>query len=236
MSWGSFFSSVLSSSLDTASSAASQALQYKRNQSLMKYQYDLNQRSLRESPTALKQGLLDAGYNPMLALSGSVNAPSVGGSSVSAPDLSPDFSSAFSASKQRELMDAQKEDVKSSADLKRTQADIARAQSAADIALKTAEAEKISKENASFIPTVEKENRKYGNGLVGEVMRFGRTLKEGLGFSSSPVDSRLGDYARPVINALRSVSSARQAKVISDEAHRAEKKRGDAVRKRRMRH
>ena len=81
MSW-------LSAVISGAAGLGSSALQSQMNRGLMKYQFELNQRSLRESPMAQKQGLIAAGYNPLLAVSNGISSPTVGGSSVSLPDLS----------------------------------------------------------------------------------------------------------------------------------------------------
>ena len=51
-----------------ASSAASAMIDYETAKKLQQHQYDLNQRSLRESPSASREGYVNAGYNPLLPL------------------------------------------------------------------------------------------------------------------------------------------------------------------------
>lgn len=127
MSW---ISAIASAGADAASGLVSSAFQAARNKSLMKYQYDLNQRALLESPSAQKQGLISAGYNPMLAVTQGMHVPSVGGSSVSAPNIN--FNSAFSSAKQRDLLDAQRNQVEAQTDILRAEASSAKSQAALD--------------------------------------------------------------------------------------------------------
>lgn len=54
--------------LGGASSALSAAMNYNFAKKLMDKQYDLNIKSLKNSPAAARQGYVNAGYNPLLAL------------------------------------------------------------------------------------------------------------------------------------------------------------------------
>lgn len=54
--------------LSSVSSARSAKRAYKYSLKLQQHQYDLNQRALRESPSASREGYVNAGYNPLLAL------------------------------------------------------------------------------------------------------------------------------------------------------------------------
>lgn len=81
LDWLNFGYDIAGSQVNAATSNA-----YQR--ALMGYQYDLNQRSLRESPSNARKGLESAGYNPILAVSnGSVfSGGSVGLGSVNVSD------------------------------------------------------------------------------------------------------------------------------------------------------
>lgn len=256
------FSGAASALMSGASSMGNSALSYGFNKRLARYNaklqlsnqkklnrdaYDLNQRSLIESPTSAKSGLVRAGYNPMLAIADATHAPVVSGGSAGMPSANGDYgvgdlgsafdrgaNSAVQRKEQQKQID--KLDKLTDAELRKLQSESDAAIAHSSAAMYDAEtrrmealaiAEKTKKEADAINPDVERENRKYGNGLIGESMRFIRTLKEGFGASDSSVDSRLGDYVP---------SSARQIKVITDEEHRKEKRRGDAVRKRRMLH
>lgn len=54
--------------LSSVSSARAAKRAYKYSLKLQQHQYDLNQRSLRESPLASREGYVNAGYNPLLAM------------------------------------------------------------------------------------------------------------------------------------------------------------------------
>ncbi len=103
----SFFSNLGTAVGSGATGLLSTAFQSMMNRKQMKYQYELNQRSLRESPTAQKEGLISAGYNPMLAVTNGMQAPTVSGAPVSAPDLT----SAYSKKKEGEAIDKQNERI-----------------------------------------------------------------------------------------------------------------------------
>lgn len=256
------FSGLAGALVSGASSAGNSVLSYGFNKRMARYnaklqlsnqrklnrdQYELNQRSLVDSPTSQKSGLIKAGYNPMLAIADATHAPVVSGGVAGMPsangdygvgDLGSAFDRASNSAVQRKEQQKQIDKL-----AKLTDAELEKLQSESDAAIAHSSAamydaetrrmealasiEKTKKEADSINPTVERENRKYGNGLIGEGMRFIRTLKEGFGASDSSVDARLGDYLP---------SSARQIKVITDEENRKEKRRGDAVRKRRMSH
>lgn len=110
----------------------------------MNYQYAI--RGMLEGPSASKQGLIAAGYNPMLAIGGTVpNASiSVGNQSPKdSPHSSPiDIASAASAL--------------ASANQARAMVKIADKSADADIALKRAEASKIRRESDSIAPSARK--------------------------------------------------------------------------------
>ena len=103
----SLFSALGSATLSGGAGILSSALQGMFNRRQMKYQYELNQRSLRESPTSQKEGLISAGYNPMLAVTNGMQSPTVSGAPVSAPDLT----SAYGKKKEGEMIDKQNERI-----------------------------------------------------------------------------------------------------------------------------
>ncbi len=55
---------------------------YYYNKQLMNHSYDLNQRSLRESPTSTRAGLESAGYNPLVAFGSSISSPTTNASGI----------------------------------------------------------------------------------------------------------------------------------------------------------
>lgn len=65
-----------------ASNIFGSALQAHFNRNLMNHAYFLNQKSLQESPSSARAGLEKAGFNPLLAIGGVGNSPTVSGSSV----------------------------------------------------------------------------------------------------------------------------------------------------------
>ena len=108
----------------------SSAYQYHQQRKLMDFQYDLNQRSLKESPSSYRAGLEAAGYNPLLAVNQGMSTPSAGLSSVSAPNIDP--VSALMAKKQADLLKSQNEKVKAEASIARAEASSAMSQAALD--------------------------------------------------------------------------------------------------------
>lgn len=106
----------------------SSAYQFRHQRKLMDSQYDLNQLSLRESPSAYREGLEAAGYNPLLAINNGVPAPTSGLSSVSAPNIDP--VSAVMAKKQMDLLKSQTEKVKAEASIAHAEASSAMSQAA----------------------------------------------------------------------------------------------------------
>lgn len=77
-------------------SALSAGLNYASSKKLMKYQYGLNQKALRESPLNARRGLTNAGYNPLLALPSGSQGFSASSSGVGA-DFSEGFNSAINS-------------------------------------------------------------------------------------------------------------------------------------------
>lgn len=105
---------VLAASIDALGSLASgiasgvmaghgQYQAYKYNKKLQQQQYDLQQRGYREGPTNARQGFVNAGYNPILALqsggqfAGAGNAGGVGSISGNMPDLGEAGTNAYRA-------------------------------------------------------------------------------------------------------------------------------------------
>lgn len=193
---------------------------------LMAEQYRLNLRSLRESPTAYKEGLLAAGYNPMLAITNGISTPT---SSLGAAHMpsSRGESRPFAGLAKMENALANKELEKLD-----TEIAIAKEQSKADLLLKGAQSAKTAKEAESIDPRQVRENAKYGNGLVGESKRFVQTLMEGLGFGDGSVDDRLRDVVLPVDSSAGSAKEAKEIKVKSDEFWRKERARGERAHRR----
>ena len=76
---GSIIGSVGSSFLSNATSKGAQARAYNYARALAQQQYDLGIRGYKEAPTAQRQGLIDAGYNPILALGNVGSGVSVSG-------------------------------------------------------------------------------------------------------------------------------------------------------------
>lgn len=65
MALGAFLGAALGG---VGSSALSSVMNYNYAKKLMDKQYDINIRTLRNAPSASRQGYVDAGYNPLLAL------------------------------------------------------------------------------------------------------------------------------------------------------------------------
>lgn len=76
-----FFASALGGAAGAGggllSSVLGSALQYHFNTKLMDHAYTLNQKALTDSPSSLRAGLEKANFNPLLALGGVGNAPTV---------------------------------------------------------------------------------------------------------------------------------------------------------------
>lgn len=71
--------SIGSGLFSNAMTGKQQRRAYEYARALQQQQYDLNQRSLRESSGNLRKGLSSAGYNPMLAVSQATQSPTVSG-------------------------------------------------------------------------------------------------------------------------------------------------------------
>lgn len=68
----------------TAGSALSSLINYKSASKLMDKQYDINLKTLRNAPSASRQGFVNAGYNPLLALGSGQSGFSASSSGVGA--------------------------------------------------------------------------------------------------------------------------------------------------------
>lgn len=86
--WSAIAGAATGALLNAGSSAANAGIQYGTSKALAKYNYELGQRSLRNSPKNYKQGLIDAGINPILASHSPVGATQ--GSSGVNPGMSLD--------------------------------------------------------------------------------------------------------------------------------------------------
>lgn len=97
------FNSFSSGLMNAVMAGHGQYRAYKYNRKLQQHQYELQQQGLREGPTNARQGFVDAGYNPILALqtggqfSGAGNAGGVGAISGSMPDLGEAGTNAYRA-------------------------------------------------------------------------------------------------------------------------------------------
>lgn len=90
--------SLLTAGLSGVISHQSAYRQFKYQRALQNHAYDLNLKSLQESPSATRQGLESAGYNPMLAVSNGTygsNAGSISAGNSTAPDYSSMISNAL---------------------------------------------------------------------------------------------------------------------------------------------
>ena len=72
--WSAIAGAATGALLNAGSSAMNAGIQYGTSKALAKYNYELGQRSLRTSPKNYKQGLIDAGINPILAAHSPVGA------------------------------------------------------------------------------------------------------------------------------------------------------------------
>ena len=99
------FGSLLSGGASGVMAGHGQYKAYQYNRKLQQQQYDLQQRGYREGPTNARQGFVDAGYNPILALqtggqfAGAGNAGGVGSISGTMPDIGSGASNAYRAFK-----------------------------------------------------------------------------------------------------------------------------------------
>lgn len=95
------FGSLLSGVASGVMAGHGQYKAYQYNRKLQQQQYDLQQRGYREGPTNARQGFVDAGYNPILALqtggqfAGSGNAGGVGSIAGTMPDIGTGASNAY---------------------------------------------------------------------------------------------------------------------------------------------
>lgn len=221
MGWGSVVSSAISAigsaiSSSQASHSASQA--NKTNKELFREGNNFNAQqakinrdwATKLANTAYQRERADleaAGYNPLLAVNGSgASTPSSGSaSSTSAPTVQPEFNDyglskldrAFTSAKQAQEMDvlrAQEENLKKQSD--KIDADIKGTN--ATTAHTNAQTAKTLKEAESIDPVINKDNARYGNGLVGEAAKFAREVVEGIGLKKR--DTSLSAPASESVN------------------------------------
>lgn len=210
------------------------ALQQQYNRENMALEDQYQRKLMADSPSIQRSALASAGYNPMLAISSGISSPSsaVNASMPSASTPSPngfglgDIINAVSSAFGNYTALAK---LGGDVALTHAQADATRANSAADVALKTAEASKVLKEADSIDPKVRRQNDKYGNGLVGEGMRFVRTLADGLGSDIDVrVDTPLKDVSSNSAKGLDRAVKAVNSKVLPRMRH--ETKHGNVKR------
>lgn len=107
--------------LGGVSSALSASVNYKFAKKLMDQQYDLNQRALRENPSASREGFVNAGYNPLLALGASNTGFSASSNGIGA-DFSTGISNGVSSALQASQNSATVKNLKADTNLKDQQA------------------------------------------------------------------------------------------------------------------
>lgn len=125
---GSLLSGVGSALLGSVSSSRSAKRAYEYSRALQEHQYELNRNALREYYSNNRYSLVNAGYNPLLALPGS-SANGFSASSSMPPtenNMAQDFAtglnamnSALNAKEQRKLTKAQQANVNADTDIKK---------------------------------------------------------------------------------------------------------------------
>ncbi|UNI72404.1 MAG: DNA pilot protein [Chaetfec virus UA24_2340] len=95
MAWAAIGQAAASAASSFASGAASSFKQYKYQKRLNQQAYDLTQRGYREQYGNMRQGLENAGYNPLLAVNGGMSGATFSGGSASAPNM--DFAGSMNA-------------------------------------------------------------------------------------------------------------------------------------------
>lgn len=188
---GSALSDGWGSVWDWLSGKTANELNYETSSKLMALQNEYNVNNWRtqqsQGPSLYRQGLENAGFNPILAVGGSSSVPtgtiapvssSAGGSARSGTigDIVSMFSWVTSAVKS----------IQEIANLKTQQQNIS-----SDTNLKIAETEKVRKESDSIDPKINRQNAAMGTGFVGDLQKLGRNIVNALGFD---YDDTLGDY------------------------------------------
>lgn len=113
---------VVSTAMSNASSSKAQFRAFKYAKELQQHQYDLALKGYTESPSAQREGLQNAGYNPMLALGNVGNAPNVAGgtpvnaNSVDTSGVRDAIASSVQLNNQTKLTEAQEDESYSQAD------------------------------------------------------------------------------------------------------------------------
>lgn len=95
MAWAALGTAAASAASSFASGAASSWKQYKYQKRLNQQAYNLTQRGYREQYGNMRQGLENAGYNPLLAVNGGMSGAAFSGGSASAPNM--DFAGSMNA-------------------------------------------------------------------------------------------------------------------------------------------
>lgn len=129
-------SALLGAMLGAGAQTGGSYLQAHISRENMDHQYFLNQKSLAESPLAMRQGLEAAGYNPLLAV-GNTNSPTVSAQSASLPDF-------VSSARSGALLSAQSREAKASADIAQSDAQTAKAEAKLAQATSALDAEKAN--------------------------------------------------------------------------------------------
>lgn len=115
-------------------STAGQAINYGFSKALQENQYKLNLKGLRESPSAQRQGLESAGYNPILAVnsSGMANATASGTAGLSDNGVGANFASISNARRlqkyEQSKLSADTQNAIAGADAQNANASLAREQ------------------------------------------------------------------------------------------------------------
>lgn len=193
-------------------------------------------------PSAMRQGLESAGYNPMLAALGSYSSSSVSGTSFQSPSLNSvskpnrSLSSALNASDiykmvrgyfdteqtNKEADTANKKvankDIEASADLKHAEADLTRAK-----------AETENKTRDAVYKEAELKSR-YGDGITGSVGRYWETLGESLSnLFFTPEKNSAKPVEKPVLVVPAEPNSSKKSERYLDASRKMLKNRGSAI-------
>lgn len=124
---GAAIAGLASNAISAASSKGQQARAYNYARLLQQQQYDLGIRGYKEAPSAQRQGMEDAGFNPMLAVGSVGNGVNVaGGTPVSANStdtsgIKESISQAIQLRNQTNQTEALTDDYYASADLKKAE-------------------------------------------------------------------------------------------------------------------
>lgn len=140
-----FLGSLISSGLDVLGSAASSAMSAHYNREAMRYQQRLNLETLEQSPSRMRKGLEDAGYNPLLAVDGGVSQAN----GVSALSPSVDFGRVGSSALQNRSISQEMKKRDIDIDIAKSESRTAAAE--AKSAEAQAEADVIDASNQQFV-------------------------------------------------------------------------------------